>query len=299
MIDKNETSNKKDIKFIIIMISFCILFFGGYSEYLYYLTERILMYQIKGFTLTLIGFIFLVYSTKVKNSTLTIISNIAVLAGFVYTFYIVIPLITSTRFEQSGINLGIGFYIHILSFIIFIVSIFVKSNNKVVSVETEVANKYPELNDSDYIIGNILLGFKEIPYKQLSVIKNDQNNKRICIEYKDEETIKEIGIPYNQIKGTKYTPQLIMQQTPNIPADASYEGANELLAFALMGPGLGQIAMTGALDSFVDSYQKSSLKTLFKIEIIFSVDGEERKLAIETSKKPDRFIEKLENNRMC
>ena len=56
-----------------------------------------------------------------------------------------------------------------------------------------------------------------------------------------------------------------MQQMPNIPAKTNYEGANELLAFAIMGPGLGQIAMAGALDSFVDSYQKSSLKTLFKI----------------------------------
>ena len=107
-----------------IIISFCILFLGEYNEYIYYLTEKLLTYRLKGFNFTLIAFFFLIYSLKVKNNVLNIISYIAVLSVFICTFYILITIITSNKFEHYGINFGIGFYIHILSFIIFLLVFF-------------------------------------------------------------------------------------------------------------------------------------------------------------------------------
>ena len=65
------------------------------------------------------------------------------------------------------------FVVYVLNFnfyILFFISIFLKSTNVVISAEDEVKNEYSELKESDFIIGNILLEFKEIPYKQLIVI---------------------------------------------------------------------------------------------------------------------------------
>ena len=71
-------------------------------------------HRVKGYALVMLAFIFFIYSIYTKKKSIYFFSSIFIVLGYLYTFFTVIKVYNST------ITLKIGFYIYLLSFIIFV-----------------------------------------------------------------------------------------------------------------------------------------------------------------------------------
>ena len=286
---------QKNWKNIICYSGAAFLVVSGAMEYIYYGSKRILTFEVKGFAITFLLMVLLIYSLKVKNKFLNLISYILIFVSYGYTLYTVLPLILSDDFKKSGISIGVGFYLHIVSLIIIFISIFIRDKS-IVKKDDNTPLQIEGLDDKHFVIGKMVLGYKEIAYGKLSVMKNDMENNMVVINYEDEnKNYLKKEIPYSSISDINYESSLTMQQSQSKSKEADYEGANLLLSMAMFGPGIGQVIANDTLNSFVYSYTKNSFKALYKIKIKCNVDGEDKTVMLETTKKPEEFVQNIKS----
>ena len=286
-------SEKKDKMLIIVIFAFGLLFFSGFSEYIYYASKSVMTAYVKGFPIALFSLMILLYGLKVKNNYIKNIAIIGIFLGYLYTFYSTFPILFSEEFKESGFSIGIGFYGYILSFIVFIIALFFQEKK---NLKTEDGNKV-EVDSSIYVLGHLVLGYKGIPYGKLTLLKNDIDNKEIIIEYKDEtNNILSKKISYSYISSINLNTSVVMKEIKPEQSASDYEEANLLLTAALFGGGLMQLAANDSLNSFISIYTKVKTKTMYNIEILFKENDETKKLLLEVNTNPFEFVEKLKKN---
>ena len=138
--------------------------------------------EVKGYTLVFFGSFFFIYSIFTNKKLVYYLSLIFIFIGFLYTFY------TLHNVYDETVTLELGFYLYLISFILFIVTILIKDKNK---EEQDVQIiKENSLNDN-YVMGTYLFGLnkKEFSNKPCAVT-NIKGTKDILIILTSTETFK-------------------------------------------------------------------------------------------------------------
>lgn len=290
---KNENSRK----LIIVGIALIILIISLFQNFVSFstLTSEIALtmntIDVKGCLIVCGGLGALILGFMIINKPAIFFGYLLSLGGYVYTAFVIIKAskLASGYNRLSdivNIDLHLGFYLYVLSAIMLLISLFVKSDNSEVE-----DNKYDveQLDRDSFLLCNMVLGVKEIPFNTLVLLKRDDND--LLINYQNGETCNTYKIPLNTIV------DIVLSQDMSIGnEDNSLDGMSTVLAYSLFGGNL--IAAMGAseiMNAVTDDYEKTEFKTCFVITIKYKNGDEESEIKVKAKKNPKEFIKKFKN----
>ncbi len=289
---------KEKLKFNLAVINFAIVFLNGFNDFISIIHNSIsldiITFKVRGFLLVFLASIILVYLLYTKNSKKAFLAYILGIIGFIITavsFYSTL----SPIYNEITIKLRIGTFLYILSFVIFIIIIFIKPDNKNKSQKYEnqignIENIDPDL----FLIANLILGIKKVPIYTTLLLKNNTKEKTLSIEYQENDKIKKINIPISNISKINIDNDITFKyQTKDNQSDI--EMANTLLSYSLFGP-IGSLASNNILNNITSDYQKPKFNVSFNLDITYFLNQKEKHLKINTLKNPQNFIDKLNIN---
>ena len=283
-----------NIKTIIIIIALSVLVIASFEPFLilarpdWSSSRMMTTFSIKGVWVAIGGVAVLLYSYVVGKKGLTLISYLVSFFGYGYTFYVINKAINlledpAQRYGVIDINYQIGFYLYVVSGIILLISIFVGNKSE------EIPNNYDtkELDKDSFLLCNMLLGVKEIPYNLLVLLKKVDDS--LSLEYQVGEEIKNIKIKLDKIKDISYQPDLTIDYSDNSLGDKTM--ANTLLSYSLLaGHPVAALGATGLLNNLTEDYEEGKVKTCYIVVIKYMDNAEEKELKLKVRKNPNRFI---------
>ena len=280
---------KTNFKQVIAGVGVVLVIISGFLKFIDFSYEGVVSntyntFDIVGTYMVLVGGLVLIYGIGTKNKLVSIIAYVICFLGYGYTFYKVYSVIRSV----SGIvdyRLYVGFYIYIVTALIFISTLFVDNNKQ---EESDIPNELKNVDRDSFIIGNMLLGFKEIPYNDLVLLKIE--NSMLSLSYKNGDNIDEKKILVDNVNAVTFVPDLSVSSAIS---DESVDTANMLLAYSVLGgPVKGMIGYQ-LLNFLTDDYEKVDFKTSYVVTIKYIDNGEEHEVKIVTGKAPKGFTEKV------
>ena len=286
--------NKTNPKLLVLLLGLCIFIISMFQKYVVIasLSGKIQISMntadINGTLFVAIGIIIILYSLKKQDGIISLIGYLVSLGGYTYAFASTIKALNLSS-DSIEISFGIGFYLYIISAIILLISVFVKKEKIIIDNENYNVEK---LDTDSFILCNMLLGIKEIPYNSLLLLKKSDSN--LSIEYQYEEKINNYLIPLNTIKDISSTQDMAIDYSSNELED--FNSANTLLSYSLLaGHPLAAMGANKLLDELTVDYEKGKITSWFIITIKYEQDGEIHELKFKTKKNPQKFIEKLKN----
>jgi len=279
---------QKDInsKKILALICYVIIILSGIKEFVNIGGVISLnTYGVKGFSLVTFSFLFFVYFIFTKKKLMSYLSAVFVFIGYLYTFYSVYKV------YDHDISFGAGFYLYVISFVLFIVNLLIKFQSSTKLEETDLKQKLSEsgtnINAGSYIIGKYLYGLKEKGFSNhYCAVTTNGETKDLILILVSSETLK-YEIKYDQLEKIIVKPGLAMKQAGARDIE-DYTIERRMLGYALAG-----IWGSMLVDNFggIDSTDEIKYKSVYTVEIVYKVDGEIKTIVIELFKNPDSFFE--------
>ena len=218
-----------------------------------------------------------------------------------WTYYLIRQMIVNIT--DVTIIISPYFYIYLSSSVLLIISLFFNDKKKEDAVKEKIeefkVDTPDNIDSSNFIFGNFVLGIKGIPFNTEALLVNNVVDKSMDLIYKLNDKDKTIKIPNKDIKNVSFEAKLAMQELGK--KDVSYETKSMLLSAVLFGghPML-QVAGMGAFNSIFDElandYNRVNVSSYFEISIETKLKGEETKLVLNTSTNPQNFIDKYQKN---
>ena len=138
------------------------------------------------------------------------------------------------------------------------------------------------------IRGNIILGFKNINFKNISIIKIEDNS--IIFESPIDNVIEKHSI--SNLKDIKFNRRLTMNKNKNNGISAELNFYSDMLVAT--GHYFESIGASDAADmAEINSHYR--IGNTYEVDMVLNIDGEDRNIKIETSKKPSKFIEYIKS----
>ena len=256
-------------------------------------------YGLKGTVLVGIGIIVIIYGYLRRNTIGSIIGYLLSLGGYSYTFFTLFKLLNSGVNGKKFTDIltpvyGLGFYLYILSAVILIISIFIKNNTD----DVDKGNYNVDGIDKDsFILCNMILGIKEIPFNSLVLLKKVDN--ALSIDFHNGDNVSSHTIPLDSIIDMSISEDLSVSHGDLMTLDvvnSDVASANILLAYSLFpGYPLASMGINSFLDNLLADYEKTDVKTWFIITIKYKQNEEELEIRFKTSKNPKSFVDKLKN----
>ncbi len=289
---------KKDIKFYILIISYLLLSYSMFNDYLTIdsvdmLTTSIPTVALETTTLSIILFSFLLYFYKIRKEILYIITYILLTIITIFTLFE--TYIIYTEFSTEFIHLNIGFYIYLFHFILLIITLFIKKSNPIKKLSDD-DNSYKQFkedfNENNYLLGNLILGVKGVPYSDLSLLTNDVKNNTISIHYKDNQNVKTYRFLKKNISSINFKNRIIVDELEKKAyQDVDLDTANYLLITAVFGTTMiAHNIGNSILNPLMGEYRKCSYTGIYHIIIIFKDNS---KIEFESKTDPAKFISTL------
>lgn len=282
-----KTSAKK----IVTVIYLVLLFYSGFKTFVRFDTEYLLTFEIKGFSIVFTTSMFLLYTVYANRKKFYYIAVPIIFAGFGYTFYMVY------HNYSEMMQLELGFYLYIASFILFIVSLFFsmqESKNhleKKSTIQKVISDmKQKEQMQDSYMMGTYLFGIKGKP--ELSnhscVITTNKDSKDIVLVIASNEAFQ-YEIKYEQIEMITVKSGVSMSSGGMSQVeDHSMERA--MLASALLG--VWGPMISESIGNLGES-EKVNYKITYTVEVHYKLNEEKKKVVLIFHENPDRFFEKF------
>ena len=229
--------------------------------------------------LLFVGYIYIYYSTIDRKGP-KIVTGLITLALYLVNLYVVYSV-----YVVVG-ELKIGAYLFIISFFIFLISLFI-TEKKEPSKEEKILQEQAK---SLFIIGDYVCGIKADITSKLCSITYMENNQGLKILF---PTDKEV-ISYDFLKQNINSIQVSNKMIMNEQMPTNNDGDSLLLATALFGMYGGFISNSGILES-IDNYQKVTINKVYQIEINYVLDREKNKngtIIINCKENPSTFFAK-------
>lgn len=282
---------KTSAKTIVTAIYLALLFYSGFKTFVRLDTEHLLTFEIKGFSIAFTTSMFLLYIVYANRKKFYYIAVPIIFAGFGYTFY------TVYHSYSEMMQLELGFYLYIASFILFIVSLFFpmqesknrsKKKSDIQKVISDM-NLKEQMRDN-FMVGTYLFGIKGKPElsNHLCAITTNKDSKDIVLVIASTETFQ-YEIKYEQIE------KITVKSGWSVSSNGMYQVEDHsteraMLATALLGV-WGPMISESVGDLGND--EKMNYKISFTVEIHYKLDGESKRIVLEFHEDPDRFFEKF------
>ncbi len=272
----------KDLKKVfailfVITITICLILTGFIVE-----GKNVPISNVPGFYIVDFFAVVYLFSFYMKKKTLYYVSIVSIYLSYAYTIYRIYFLLAS----QYNVTLSIGFFIYVLAFIFFNISLKIKDKKE--ETNTLVDPK----EQKKCLICSYLYGIKnkpELANGQCAILySEDFNNLQIKIANK--EKVEELNIELNKIKSITCKPSMTRQT-------ATYDPQEDSMAFAALSAYL--FGSFGGLVTEAISHGPSTVttkySTIFLTEIVYDLDGEENKIVVQTLKQPTTFFEETKD----
>ena len=237
---------------------------------------------IKLFTyhLLLIALYFYTFYT-IKSNKRRIIAAILTFVLYLVNFYVIFNIYLLVK------DVKIGVYLFGISFILFIISLFIKEekedpNKKEIETMNKNVNNY-------FIIGEYVTGIKADIKTKLCSLTNMENNQGIKILFPNNDNVISYDFLKTDINSITVSRRTILSETQNINKN---DADSRLLVAALFGIYGTFLAQSGIFKS-VDDYNKVNIKDIYQIEINYYYNKEENKkgtIIINTKESPKTFF---------
>jgi len=295
---------KTNLKQILSYISIAILTYSGICEAYILNHDTIDIFQVKGFSIILMGSIMYSYGLNTKKKLISIISYIITIIVYIYSINLILTLANTVNsyVEMDDMSIflakiGNGTYIYILSAILFLINIFIpssKENTLNNSNQTELTEKLgieenKTIQDDNYIFCKYIYGFKELKSYTDGAIKINNDNSISIIVIGENNQTQEKKIYYNEIKNINIKSSVVI--TENSPKTNDNTLANTLLASAIIGGTMAPLA-ANFLSNQMNEYSKISEKVIYEIIIEINTGL----VMIQTKLNPQKFISKIRLN---
>lgn len=292
-----KNTNKKLLLVIVALVIFIVALFQKFIIFLGISGEVAKTYDtfgIKGTIFVEIGIIVIIYGYLKRNTIGSIIGYLLSLGGYSYTFFTLFKLLNSGVNGKKFTDIltpvyGLGFYLYILSAVILIISIFIKNNTD----DVDKSNYNIEGIDKDsFILCNMILGIKEIPFNSLVLLKKVDN--ALSIDFHNGDNVSSHTIPLDSIIDMSISEDLSVSHGDLLTSNVT--SANTLLSYSLLaGHPLAAMGANALLDNLTADYEKTDVKTWFIITIKYKQNEEELEIRFKTSKNPKSFVDKFKN----
>ena len=294
---------KSNLKLIISIISIAILIYSGFNEAYCVNNFSLNLFEIKGYSIILLGTILYIYGLKTNKNIIYIMSYIVTVIVYVYS----INLIVSTANDvdsyidiaDSGIffsQIGIGTYMCIASLILHIISIFLPDKSKTQNIDTNEDLKksigFEENNNistNEYILCKYIYGCKNLSSYSDGALKINTDNSISIIVITEQNITQESKIKYNDIKNINIKNNVIITESKPETSDNSM--ANTILASAIIGGPIAPMA-ANSLSNQITEYSK--IKTNMVYDII--IEYPEGTILIQTKTNPQEIVSKIKSN---
>ena len=281
--------NNFDIKKVLSITCYILLLFVSVQTFVT-ISSLVSMdtYQIKGYSLVAFSFLFFIYSIFTNNKLTYYLSSLFIIAGYTYTFY------TIYKVYDSSLSFKTGFYLYIFSFILFIITLLLKSDKTVKPEQNNVVkeiNKNSKTNivEDNYMIGTYLYGIKEMQEfsNHSCAITTNGNSKDLIIILTSNTTLN-YEIKYNQIEKITVKQGMSINHNSTKLVD-DYKTEKMILGYALANIWGSMIA-----EKISSPSDKVSYSVEFTVEIMYKVGEESKKIVMEFPKNPDSFFRNYE-----
>ena len=140
------------------------------------------------------------------------------------------------------------------------------------------------------IYGNIILGFKNINHKSLSIIKFDPDNSTIIFGSQVDNVVEEHSI--SVIKDINYSRRLTMNRNTHPGLESALSAHSDYMLMS--GNYVQSLAASEAADA-VEIDNHYVIGNTYEVNMILVIDGEEKTVKIETEKNPKKFVENIKS----
>ena len=281
---------EKNNGLLVAIIYLCIVNISGFLKFVTFEMRSFNTFDIKGVWLVSLGSFILLYSAKTHNKMARMISYVISIIGYYLTFTTLNKVIKSLEGLLTA-QYEIGYYLYILSAIFLTIIIILTIHYHFNKISNEYNKR--KLDTDSFILCNTILGFKDIPYDSLILLKKE-NNSYLFLDYKKDNNILSIKIPLKDIEKIESNIDLSMDYSNNQTIDN--QSANMLLSYSIIGnSSLLAHAGTSLLNELTEDYNKADIKTWYILAIKYMDKKEIKEIKLKTKKNPDRFIEKIKN----
>ncbi len=287
---------KTNIKNTVVYCYLVTLLISLFNKYIYIVSsfdasEYVLLntFEIKGVNIVILCSSVFIFSYLRKIKILYYISFAGAIAGYIYSF---LGTYNVLKYDGIGatINLEVGFYLYTLAFILLVLHLFFKTQEKkVVTQDNPFIKETENIDKNDYLFSEFVMGIKEINYNTFMLLANDYNKKIMNIRYKLNGNPMNISINHENIKSIAFVSKVIMNKVPYKPEDN--EHANFLLSTLLFsGNPLSFTISKSLLDSWTPDEKSYNFNNLFELTITLENN---QVLVFETFSNPEFFINKF------
>lgn len=278
---------KKNQQFNLLLVSFIILVISSRLKCVSFMGDYFLTYKLKGYYFLILVMGFTLYGAYIKNKIVKIITYLLSFMGYVFSFY---TLISN---YNKAFKYELGVFVFILSFVLFIISAFISNDAEKVGEDNVKEDVRKEQDNDNFLIANIILGFKEIPYNSVVLLGFSQDDHLILSYILNNQEFR-LNFNYDSILKIEYEPVSALEEvsTRNY-SDDNYK-ANLLLTTFLLGgnPFVNQLAIS-SLENTNYQYKKTNIKTTYNIKILVMYNGEEKEIVLNSVNNPNDFIERI------
>ena len=274
--------NKNDNKIIAIVIGYVTLLFSSFLNFVSMDSETpIITFNFKGYIIVLSLFTFLILAYFIKKKILLIFAYLLTFASYVYSFYLFYKM------YYKSVDLHIGAYIFVFSFLIFIVSIFLRKTTKKKELPIEDMVVQENIHINDYIYGTYLYGLpgqKEYSNHPASLINNKND---LILLLTNGKTIK-YEIRFDQVESISCITNIALKK--NNEETDSYLKEKESLGFAIaqiLGISMAEDIKINELGDKVD------YTATYLTEINYKHNNDTIKVVLILNRNPDKYFSRF------
>lgn len=291
-------AEKNKVKSILLYAALAMVFISGFMTFVDFgvidpktnLNLDLNSFEVKGFYVVLVGLMFAVFLHKSKKFDKMFLAIIVIIAGYGFNIY----TLTSTEIYFSLFKEG--FYVFYGAIIPFVIGLLLPRNPGEVKEEKPTEELLPEVQDeinNEFLVCYYVGGLKGVTdiYKSPSVLIKKKEDNDLNISIKAPEEIK-MSIDSTNISKITVSKSVVVNINDERKVE-DYTVEAQYLATVLIGsfgPLVGQKLAQDTSASTTASFDK-----FFKIEILYTLNGEQNRLVFQTNKEPYAFFESYSN----
>ncbi len=297
---QDMSPKKINLKMILAIASFILIFFSAISKFIIIYANNGITnteLRVRGVELIIFTLPYYIGSIAIKKKKPYYLFGIIVFLLYCYGTYTYLNLANALKYAPeyitARIQIGEGAFFYLVSFILFIVSVIIPIKFEYSSKQYKLPKEIEQEQDIEdqYILANYIFGLNKRPdlYNKLATIIDKEGSENLEIEIQSEQ-LEKILIPKRSIKDVTHKLAVISKETMET---WNYSPSEYMLDMSIE-PKFALIKTAIYKDKVYD-YYKMKTDTVYDIQIIYEIEGQEQKLMFQTKLDPSKFINKLNN----
>ena len=281
----------------------CLLIFAGSCQFIRNVTFPdigLLTYEVKGFSIALIAGFFMIAMLFRMNKSFFYLAYFGAIAGQVYTFI----ALYSQKIISSGFTFSLGFYLYVVAFILLIISLFFKFEEKkalayddktlINNFANNIADNNNNIADS-YVFGTYIFGidgYESLVDKACCLCRDDKN-KVLILYTANNNGVSKMEFKFDDIVEIKSKKRVILNESLEKKQDHTVE--NQLLASAIVAAPFGALIGSSKIFNDANVISKVNYKEVYELSIEYKIPEKTKILMIYCMENPEMFSNKFKN----